>query len=345
MKKFIGYEKGVNLGGWLSQYDTYDDGHFCSFIQEKDIEKIASWKLDHVRIPVDYPLFEKDDGSRNEAGYYYLKKAKEWCRKYHLNMVLDLHETFGYSFDPLKKEMDREKFFHDETLQSRFISLWKNIALTFKDDHEGLALELLNEVVPSDVYLEWNSISSKTIQEIRKTLPHTPIIIGGVRYNDVNAVPLLEKPYDENIVYNFHCYEPFAFTHQKAYWVEGMTRDFSMPYPDTIENYQKASKKFSKELGNNIQKLGGNKITPEYFTTIFLPAIEHAKKNNVPLYCGEYGVIDQADEKDTLRWFEDINRAFKENSISHSIWNYKEKDFGIEGEHYKNILPEILKSI
>lgn len=345
MKRFTGYEKGVNLGGWLSQYDHYDEAHFRSFIQENDIQKIASWKLDHIRIPVDYPLFEKEDGSRNEAGYYYLKNAKEWCEKYHLNLVLDLHETFGYSFDPLKKEMDRKKFFHDQNLQSRFIRLWKNIAEAFKDNSEHLALELLNEVVPSDVYSQWNGIIKKTIKEIRSLLPHTPIIIGGVRYNDVNAVPLLDKPYDENIIYNFHCYEPFAFTHQKAYWVEGMTKDFSMPYPDTIEHYQKASRKFSKELGNNIQKIQSDRISKDYFTTIFQPAIEHARKYDACLYCGEYGVIDQAEEKDTLRWFEDIHQAFKENDIGHCIWNYKEKDFGIEGKHYKNILSDILKSM
>ena len=59
MKDFKGYKKGVNLGGWLSQCKhTYE--HYDSFITEADIEKIASWHTDHVRLPVDYNLLEDE---------------------------------------------------------------------------------------------------------------------------------------------------------------------------------------------------------------------------------------------------------------------------------------------
>lgn len=344
MKIFTGYQKGVNLGGWLSQYGEYDELHFDSFILEKDIKTIAEWGMDHVRVPIDFILLENEDGQRNETGYRHLHDVKNWCNKYHLNMVIDLHETYGYSFDPLKKEMDRIKFFHAPDLQDRFFHLWDEISKEFKEE-SGLAFELLNEVVCSEVYEQWNAISEKAVQVIRKNAPDTPIIIGGVRYNDVNAVELLPKPEDSHIVFNFHCYEPFAFTHQKAYWVDGMTDDFAMSYPDTIRHYQNASRKFSKELGSNIDRIQDQMISSEYFKTIFKPAIEHALKCNVPLYCGEYGVIDRADCVGTLNWFRDIHNAFKENGIGHCIWNYKEKDFGISGEHYKDVLPEILKSI
>lgn len=345
MKKFSGYQKGVNLGGWLSQYGEYDDSHFNSFIQESDIKTISEWGLDHVRVPVDYILLEDNDGNRNETGYRHLHDVKNWCDKYHLNMVIDLHETYGYSFDPLKKEMDREKFFHDIFLQNRFFRLWDNLSKEFENSSDHLAFELLNEVVCTTVYEQWNTILKEAIEVIRKHCPTVPIIVGGVRYNDVNAIPLLGKPTDDNIVYNFHCYEPFAFTHQKAYWVDGMTKDFNMSYPDTIKHYQEASRKFSKELGNNIDKIEGDMVSSQYFRTIFQAALDHAKENHVALYCGEYGVIDQAESKATLRWYEDIHKVFREYNIGHCIWNYKEKDFGISGEHYKTILDGILKSM
>ena len=52
MKDF-GFYRGVNLGGWFSQCD-YSRERLDHFIEEKDIDVIAGWGLDHVRIPMDY---------------------------------------------------------------------------------------------------------------------------------------------------------------------------------------------------------------------------------------------------------------------------------------------------
>ena len=55
MKKFTGYKKGVNLGGWLSQC-KHSVAHYDAFITERDIEQISAWGLDHVGLPVDLKL-------------------------------------------------------------------------------------------------------------------------------------------------------------------------------------------------------------------------------------------------------------------------------------------------
>ena len=38
MKKFEGYMRGINLGGWLSQCADYSEKHYSSFIDESDIK-------------------------------------------------------------------------------------------------------------------------------------------------------------------------------------------------------------------------------------------------------------------------------------------------------------------
>ena len=40
MRRFEGYQKGINLGGWLSQCVSYSKEHFDGFITKKDIENI-----------------------------------------------------------------------------------------------------------------------------------------------------------------------------------------------------------------------------------------------------------------------------------------------------------------
>ena len=47
MRKFTGYEKGINLGGWLSQCD-HSKERYETFIVEQDLENISKWGMDHI---------------------------------------------------------------------------------------------------------------------------------------------------------------------------------------------------------------------------------------------------------------------------------------------------------
>ena len=47
MKRWKGYEHGVNLGGWLSQCD-HSKERYETFIREEDVRRISSWGLDHA---------------------------------------------------------------------------------------------------------------------------------------------------------------------------------------------------------------------------------------------------------------------------------------------------------
>ena len=85
MKQFVGYQKGINLGGWLSQC-CHTKEHYDSFITEDDFKEISTWELDHLRIPVDYNLLETQDGQPLESGMQYLQMAVDWCGKYGLNI-------------------------------------------------------------------------------------------------------------------------------------------------------------------------------------------------------------------------------------------------------------------
>ena len=99
----MGFYRGVNLGGWLSQCD-YSQERLNTFITERDIAVIAGWGLDHVRIPIDYNILQREDGAALEEGYARIALALEWCRKHGLNTVLDLHKTAGFSFDEGERE-------------------------------------------------------------------------------------------------------------------------------------------------------------------------------------------------------------------------------------------------
>lgn len=343
MKTFSGFQKGVNLGGWLSQFAVYDSVHFDTFITGEDIVRIADIGFDHVRVPVDYNVLEDEDGNFLEEGFRHLSDCREWCASQGLNMLIDLHECYGYSFDPLKKDMDRKRFFYDEALQARFLDLWREIAVRFRDYPEQVAFEPLNEVVLAEVSDAWNDLAGRYICLMRSIIPNCTLVIGGVCYNSVLSVPLLSLPVQEGIVYNFHCYEPMIFTHQGAYWVDGMPSGFRIGYPRTLKEYRDTAASLDADLGGAVEREGIREIGEGFFEDIFAPAIQKAEEDGVALYCGEYGVIDLAAEEDKLRWLKDIQSVLKKHGIGRALWNYKEKDFGMQDERFAGIREEFIR--
>lgn len=338
-----GFQKGVNLGGWLSQ-GSLDKEHLDTFIQEADIAKIASWGADHVRLPLDYENVEYEDGRTKEEGFRYIDNCILWCRKYNLNLVLDLHKTYGYIFDDPEYSKD---FFHSPALQERFLALWDTIIHRYANDTDIMMFELLNEIVPMDVVEEWNTLALKGVRVIRNVSSTARILYGGVGYNAVTSIKKLMPPVDEYIVYNFHCYEPLIFTHQTAQWVVDMPSDFHIEYPGNFEEYMKISRSMRGAMTGALadESLTLTQLGPDFFERMFQDGIEAAARFDVPLYCGEYGVIDQAPPEDTARWFHDINSVFEKYGIGRAVWNYKEKDFGLADSHYDSVRDALIQSI
>lgn len=297
MREFIGYMKGVNLGGWLSQC-VHTKEHYDTFITKEDFKNLSGWNLDHLRIPVDYNLFEL------ENGFDYIDNAILWCKEYGLNMILDLHKTYGFSFDADEKEFG---FFENEEYQEKFYALWEELAKRYSKHHEMLAFEILNEVTDKEFSDSWNKIATKCIERIRSVSKDVKVLLGGYYNNSACAVKDLPDIDDKNVVYNFHCYEPLQFTHQGAQWIPNMPAYFKMAYDES-------------------------KTSVEYFEELFREAIETADKRGKQLYCGEYGVIETVNVEDAIKWHNDIHAVFDKYGIGRAVWSYKQMDFDLKGE-------------
>lgn len=314
MLKERGFYKGVNLGGWLSQCD-YSEDRLNNFITEPDFAEIASWGLDHVRIPIDYNILENEDGGYKEEGFARIENALKLAEKYGLNAIVDLHKTAGFSFDFGEQESG---FFESEKYQERFYKLWEQIAKRFGDRPNKVAFELLNEVTDQQFIHVWNRVIHECIKRIRAYAPDTLILVGSYWNNSPEAVKDLEKPYDDKVIYNFHCYSPIEFTHQGAPWVREIDQDARYRFEDLD-------------------------ISPAFFEKLFAEAIEKAEKSGTTVYCGEYGVIDRVQPEDALKWFKVINSVFEKHGIARAAWSYKEMDFGVSDSRMDQVRDELVK--
>ncbi len=340
MKKFVGYEHGVNLGGWLSQ-SNYEKDHLENFITEADIEKIASWGCDHVRLPFDYNVILDTDNTVSTDAFKYLDRCVEWCENHGLNIILDLHKTPGFSFDKGERESG---FFEEERYQNIFLAMWLEIAGHYADRADHVAFELLNEITEKRFAMPWNGIAARTIGEIRRVAPDIFILIGGIFNNSIYGLTLLDKPCADNIVFNFHYYNPFVFTHQKAPWLDNMKPDCDVNYPDTRDVY---CRKTLENLGSDhvraFERFEGKMIDISYIEREMSDAVEVAEKLDVPIYCGEYGVIDRVSDNRLLRWYTDVSTVFNRLGIGRAAWTYRAKDFGITDMCRSQIMDKIVK--
>ena len=339
MKTLKGFNSGINLGGWLSQCDhkkeTYEN-----YITESDIEAISRNGLDHIRVPIDYNLIEDEDGNRLEEGFKYIDRAIGWSRKYGLGMILDLHSAYGFSFDDGVTEAP---FFYSEEIQERFYKLWEELASRYSQYEDSLILELLNEVTDKKYCETWNSIIEKCIERIRAISPTIRIMFGGYYNNSIESLVDLVRPDDDNIVYTFHCYEPLIFTHQGAYWAPGMDENFRMSINEPYKVMKENSEKYLTQVTVGFDDFDeDDRFDIKFFDKYFSEAVSLAKDRDVPLYCGEYGVIDLAEPEETLKWYKITHEAFEKYGIGRAAWNYRGKDFGFTDEHMKPILKELV---
>lgn len=314
MANAFGIYRGVNLGGWLSQCD-YSADRLNYFIQEADFDKIGTWPVDHVRVPVDYNVLEDEQGGYDAPGWERLDWAIAQCEKHGLKMVLDLHKTAGFSFDSGECETG---FFGSDHYQQRFWRLWEEIARRYGKLHDKVAFELLNEVTSETFIDAWNRIAAEAIRRIRVIAPDTYILVGSYHNNSAPAVKDLAPPADDHVIYNFHCYDPLAYTHQGAYWVDSLDKNARVPF---------------EESG----------VTEATFEALFAPALEKAKKYGASLYCGEYGVIDVVKAEDAIKWFRVINAVFEKHGIARAVWSYKQMDFGISDPYWDGVRDELLE--
>ena len=323
----IQLKRGINLGGFLSQC-VHTQAHYDSFIKRDDIKKIKDMGYDHIRLPIDYEVFETKEGDRIDDGYKRVHEVIGWTREEDIPIILDLHKAYGYDFNDAGDDA-KNMLFSDEAVQERFIKLWKSIAKEYAG-YDNVALELLNEVVEDKNADAWNKLIARSLSAIREIAPEIPVIYGGIRWNSADTIKLLEPVNDPNVIVTFHFYEPLVFTHQHAHWMPVMEKTGDVYYPDDMSRYRHNSEILGGQ-GETVLASSCDHMDIDYLREMVKIAVDSAAGIGAShIYVGEYGVIDQAPAADMLRWMADTMQVFKENNIGCALWSYKQMDFGID---------------
>lgn len=330
--------RGTNIAHWLSQSDRRGAAR-KSFFGEEDVIFLADAGFDHLRIPIDEEQMWDEAGNREQEAFSLLDSALTWCQRHGLRAIVDLHILRSHHFNEAEKPL-----WTDPAAQEKFYQLWRDLSAALKKYPEGMvAYELMNEPVADDPEL-WNDLVAQASAELRKLDPERIIVIGSNRWQSVNTFNELKLPEnDQHILLSFHFYEPFLLTHYQASWTNIKDYDGPVQYPGMIvpeDVMEDLEPEIKQKIAYNVKVY--NKDTLE---NMFSQPLNKAGNTGLPLYCGEFGVVESAPRKDRLRWYRDMVQLFDQHDVAYANWNYKSDNFGIrnmEGEVDQTLLDILL---
>jgi beta-glucosidase len=184
------------------------DAYLKNWLSKQDIEAMARWGANHVRLPLTYKTLTTKDGSYLEAGFEDIERIVSWCRQYGLYVVLDLHAAPGgqNAWHFCDSDGTARLWEEPEKYWPWTIHLWKEIAARYAEDPIILGYDLLNETLlpPGHSAKELRSLFAAITRAIREVdKKHIVFIEGNVYATDFTDL----EPFDDNMAYSFHFYK------------------------------------------------------------------------------------------------------------------------------------------
>lgn len=185
-----------------------------NYITEVDIRRIGELGFNSVRPALNARRFltEGDNPEYVPEGFQLLDNLIEWCKKYNLYVIIDMHGApggqTGANIDD--SAADRPELFTEPENQQRLIDLWVKIADRYKDEPTVAAYDLLNEPLPertgaAEKYKHLLEPLYKRITAAIRTVDKKHMItLEGCNW--ANDWSVFGEPFDDNVFYQFHYY-------------------------------------------------------------------------------------------------------------------------------------------
>ncbi|MBO4755120.1 MAG: cellulase family glycosylhydrolase [Bacteroidales bacterium] len=319
--------RGTNVSHWLSQSEERGEARRLH-IQEDDFARLDSLGFDFVRLPIDEVQFWDEDGNKLPEAWELMINAINWAEKHHLRTIVDLHIIRSHYFNAVNEnDKNANTLFTSEEAQQGLINLWYQLSDVLKGySNDSVAYEFMNEPVADD-HEQWNALVAKVHKALREREPQRTLVIGSNRWQGYETMKYLKVPEgDKNIILSFHYYNPMILTHRGAWWTPLGQYKGKITYPGimiTKEDFDAAPDAIKPDLEQYLtQEWNIDKIRAD-----FADAIAAAKKYDLQLFCGEWGVYEPVERDLAYAWTKDMMKVFTENNIAWTTWCY-DADFG-----------------
>jgi endoglucanase len=298
--------------------------------------------IDLVRLVINpLPLMESSPGLR-QAAVNELLTCGDRLLSSKIAVIFDVH-----FWSPGPQETQLETL-TDPKKYEQFLAGVKLVATRLAErPQNSVALEPLNEPPrcgPGSV-VDWRILQPGLIAELRKLATTLPIIVTGCLGQLDDLLSLNDRAYfaDERLIFSFHFYEPFAFTHQFV-WGDAMVDN--LKYPSRQNNFASALSDAAVKVTlatipsaeklliiNDIRKYLSTPYGAADIDRRFLEVARWARGHNVEpnrIFLGEFGASigfgpqdgSPAVRDSEIRWITDVRRAAERERFLYSYWNF-----------------------
>lgn len=307
----VPFSRGVNLTGWF-QASGPRAIQFTKF-GKQDLINIQSLGCDVIRLPINLHAMTSGapDYTPDPLFLGFLDQVVDWVEELEIHLILDNH-TFDVTSDA------------DPNIGNVLVPVWTQMAEHFKDRSEFLYYEVLNE--PHGIEDEvWNAIQTRVIGAIRKVDRTHTIVVGPAGWNSYNNLEHLSPHRDRNLIYTFHFYDPFLFTHQGATWTNPSMESLAgVPFPYEADLMPACPADLEGSWVEGALNISyAREGTVARVKELIDIAAEFQQEREVPLFCGEFGVyIPNSDDAERVYWYSIVREYLEEKGIAWTIWDY-----------------------
>ncbi len=275
--------RSINFGNML---DHAREGMAGPALRDEFIVLTAQAGFTAIRLPIrwDAQAADKPPYTIDPEFFARIDGVVKLALQHKLAIVLDMHHYTAMMSEP-------------DTERARFLGLWKQVAEHYRDAPATVIFEVLNEPHAKLTQAKWNDALAAVLPVIRASNPHRTLIVGGSEWNNRKMLETLALPKDDrNLIATFHYYEPMALTHQGAEWVSG-----AAAWAGTTWRGNAAELRALREAFDGVA--------------------EWSKREQRPVYLGEFGAYSKADAASRIAW----TRAVREHAEARGFaWAYWE---------------------
>ncbi|NNM67487.1 MAG: cellulase family glycosylhydrolase, partial [Spirochaetales bacterium] len=212
---------------------------------------------------------------------------------------------------------------HDPSFLSKVEIYWQTLARHYaKFSSDRIFFEILNEPHLSTVEKIspdwWPPVQQALAAAIRKGAPFNTLLATGERWGSIDGLVELNPLPERNVVYSFHWYEPFTFTHQGAAWTGPTQAELhDVPYPSSPSAVASVAASLADPRARQqVLDYGNQRWNLDRIRAGLVRASAWGRRHQVPVFCGEFGAYRKvSDENDRVRWLHDVRQVLESLGI------------------------------
>jgi len=286
--------KGLNIGDWLDQDDSY-------YIQttrytKSDFVDIKSLGFDHIRLEINFETTDSPapDFPLSPIITSCLDNALKWAEEAGLKVVLvnNYDDLVDGSYTVTQTWLEK---------------IWKQVAERYAAKGDVVLYEINAE--PGDLIsaANWNTVANAIIASIRTVDTNHTIIVGPVNWYSLDNLNDLDTFSDTNLIYAFNFYRPLLFTYQGESWHEVDYNTTEIPFPYDAARMPALD---AEAVGTPVEEEYNSYTTSgtvEYLQTQIDKVVQFATTRGVPVWCSTFGVyLEECEVQDRANWLQAV---------------------------------------